>query len=180
MEFSASQLFREAQGCKLAYVQSDEASFLLTDWDELTTEAWFGNNLQKITSISAAVMTAAFNQVAQIRFYKESVSFDARSFQIPREEISNYFLWRAHDWKRNSIQMYARSVFSHKELHKKSTEDMLAMLEMKGLRWGDLTPQLKNGTWIYLDNGQISLDYAVTPEYTEIDKFVRRVLPKDS
>ena len=49
------------QGCKAVYIQSDEASFLLTDFDKLTTEAWFDYNQSKVESISAAIMAVSFN-----------------------------------------------------------------------------------------------------------------------
>ena len=49
--------------------------------------------------------------------------FDSRAFTIPKEDVVNAFLWRAKDWERNSLQMYCRSFFSHKQLHKKKKED---------------------------------------------------------
>lgn len=59
---TAKYLCANIQGCKLAYVQSDEISLLLTDYDTLTTDAWFGKNLQKMVSVSASMATMAFNQ----------------------------------------------------------------------------------------------------------------------
>ena len=41
MVMAALALFREMQGCKMAYIQSDEASFVLTDYDQLDTQGWF-------------------------------------------------------------------------------------------------------------------------------------------
>ena len=58
---TAWYLCTEIMGCKLAYIQSDEISLLLTDYDKLTSEAWFNNNLQKICSVSASMATMAFN-----------------------------------------------------------------------------------------------------------------------
>jgi tRNA(His) 5'-end guanylyltransferase len=74
--------------------------------------------------------------------------FDARAFNIPLEEVPNYFLWRAKDWERNSVQMLARSRFSQKELHGKDRAKMLTMLEAEGIRWNELPDHLKNGTYI--------------------------------
>lgn len=39
-------LCENIQGCVLGYTQSDEISLVLVDYAELTTDAWFGNNLQ--------------------------------------------------------------------------------------------------------------------------------------
>ena len=42
MQLTCKDLCRTIQGCKLGYVESDEISLLLTDYDTLTTDAWFG------------------------------------------------------------------------------------------------------------------------------------------
>ena len=49
-------------GCRFAYVQSDEISLLLTDYERIETEAWYSNNLQKMVSVSASMATAIFNK----------------------------------------------------------------------------------------------------------------------
>lgn len=61
MDKCAFQLCKEVQGCKLAYVQSDEISLIITDFDTLETDAWFDNNVQKMVSVSASVFSAVFN-----------------------------------------------------------------------------------------------------------------------
>lgn len=38
-------------------VQSEEATFLTTNYDSIEAQRWFGGNLQKIVSISAAIMS---------------------------------------------------------------------------------------------------------------------------
>lgn len=62
MQATAFNLCKNIEGCKLAYTQSDEISLLLTDYDELETQAWFDKNLQKIISISASLATLYFNK----------------------------------------------------------------------------------------------------------------------
>ena len=64
MDFTAKAMCEQIQGCKLAYVQSDEISLVLTDFDTLQTDAWFDGNIQKMVSISAAIATAEFNATA--------------------------------------------------------------------------------------------------------------------
>lgn len=49
-------------GAKFAFVQSDEISVVLTDFETIQTQAWFDNNLQKIVSVSASYATRAFNE----------------------------------------------------------------------------------------------------------------------
>lgn len=62
---AAVAVAREMQGFKMGFVQSDEASFLLTDYDDITTEAWFDYKVQKMCSVAASMMTAHFNIEAQ-------------------------------------------------------------------------------------------------------------------
>ena len=68
MQDTMKYLCENIQGCVLGYTQSDEISLVLTDYAELTTDAWFGNNLQKMCSVSASMATLAFN-----KFYYENV-----------------------------------------------------------------------------------------------------------
>jgi tRNA(His) guanylyltransferase len=159
---AATAVAKEMQGFKAAYVQSDEASFFLTDYDSLHTDAWFGYNKSKVESISASVMTAAFNRKMQL---DKDAYFDARSFNIPREEVVNYFLWRAKDWERNSLAMYCQANFSHKQLHGKDKAAQHEMLHSIGKNWTtDLTLEQRNGTWIFPQ--YITSD--LLPEYESI------------
>ena len=68
MDATMKYLCENIQGCKLGYTQSDEITLLLTDYDTLTTDAWFDNNVQKICSISASMATMAFNKFFRRNF----------------------------------------------------------------------------------------------------------------
>lgn len=163
-----------AQGVKLAYIQSDEASFLLTDWDDLQTEAWFDYDLCKLVSVSAALMTKGFNK----GWNPPQADFDSRAFNVPVDEVANYFVWRAKDWHRNSITMYARAHFSHKQIHRKRLQDLHEMLHEIGKNWTtDLTPQQRNGTFVMKRDGKWANVYDVEPRYDQIAPLVESVLP---
>lgn len=151
MVHAAEKVAADMQGFKMAYIQSDEASFLLTDYDRLESEAWFGYNKSKVESIAAAHMTVAFAW-KDARLGARDAMFDARAFNIPATEVANYFLWRAKDWERNSLQMYARSIFRHKVLHGKKKEDIHKMLHQRGLNWAtDLSKLERNGVYFSVD-----------------------------
>lgn len=190
MQSAATYVARDMCGFKLAYVQSDEASFLLTDYDEISTQAWFDNNLSKIVSIAASNMTAYFNdQIKRLTSVNRLASFDARAFIVPASDVANYFLWRAKDWSRNSLSMYARSFYSAKQLLHKSNEQQHEMLHEKGKNWTkDLSPQLRNGTFIYYDPNRKNkkeneavwvVDYGVKPTFLSVSALVDQLLPKD-
>ena len=75
-------------------------------------------------------------------------TFDARVFNIPKEEIVNYFYWRQSSCIRNSIQMTGRAYFKHKELQKKKCNDIKEMLLKKGIDWNSLPTHEKLGSCI--------------------------------
>lgn len=139
----------DMQGFKLAYTQSDEATFLLTDFDRHDTLGWFGYDLSKLISISASLFTMAFNR----RFiHRQSAVFDSRAFVVPYDDVPNAFVWRQQDWERNSLQMLARSRFTPMELHGKNRAQIHDMLHRTGVNWArDLTEQQKNGTYVLRD-----------------------------
>jgi len=181
MTYASKKVAQDMQGFKVGYIQSDEASFLITDYDDLNTQGWFGYNLSKIISITSSLMTAHFNEYMwRINATNEIAYFDARAFNIPENDIPNYFLWRAQDWKRNSLQMYCRSFFSSKELHKKNHEDMHNMLHKIGRNWSkDLTDAEKNGTWIgywNVMNPPIFTRRDILPMYDNMRVFIQGLL----
>jgi tRNA(His) guanylyltransferase len=153
MDETAEYLCKEIQGVQLAYIQSDEISLLLHNYKKLDSQSWFNNEIQKMCSISAGLASAYFTMV-----YNESIiayrnhrntlqlsQFDSRCFVIPEEEVCNYFIWRQKDWERNSIQMLAQSLYSHKELMNKNTAELNELCFQKGKNWNDLEVSLKRG-----------------------------------
>lgn len=138
MDQTAAKMCMEISGARLAYVQSDEISILLTDFETAQTQAWLDGNVQKMASIAASMATVYFGGDAQ---------FDARVFTIPDPvEVENYFIWRQQDATRNSIQMAAYAHFSHQSLHKVDTDQMQERLfQEKGINWNDYPDGCKRG-----------------------------------
>ena len=157
---SVKTILPELQGAQFAYVQSDEASILLTDFSTPNACAWFDGNIQKIVSVAASLMTMQFNGFRVTREMKEwfntrgernikLAAFDARVFTIPDWiEVYNYFVWRNQDAARNSVQMVARSLYSHKECNNKSCAELQEMIYQKGINWANYNEGLKNGRLI--------------------------------
>ena len=181
MQETAKYMCENIQGAKLAYVQSDEITIILTDYDTLETDCWFNYRTDKLCSISASMATMAFNRIfvknvdewgrltfpnwdeggtnekvdvdllklndAYQRAIGKGAMFDARCFNIPKEEVTNLIYWRQLDAIRNSIQMIGQANFSHKELQNKSCNDIQDMLhEQKGIDWNDYPTVCKRGT----------------------------------
>lgn len=166
MDKTAIALCESIQGCKLGYVQSDEITLWLTDYDDINTAAWFDGNIQKITSVSASIATAAFNHARVKRCLVEaraigpvclnddidswdyfvSANFDSRVWTIAElHEVANCFLWRSQDASRNSVQMLARSLYSHSECEGKNNSELQDMIHAKGNNWNNLPSRYKCG-----------------------------------
>ena len=177
MQHTMKYLCENIQGCVLGYAQSDEITLILIDYQTLTTDAWFDYEVQKMCSIAASMATLAFNrlfdysvksyydieyamqypdhckpeELERIKNYCNAMNrgamFDARCFNIPKEEVANLIYWRQLDATRNSIQMVGQANFSHKELQGKSCnmiQDML--MTQKNINWNDFPTHLKRGS----------------------------------
>jgi tRNA(His) 5'-end guanylyltransferase len=141
MDWAAGKLLGEVQNSRMAFVQSDEISLLLVDFNTFQSQQWFDGNLQKMVSVSAAVASVHFSDA-----FERNVYFDSRAFVLPREEVANYFIWRQQDATRNSIQMLGHAHFSHKQLQGKNCDEIQEMLfQERGVNWNDLSPYWKRG-----------------------------------
>ena len=156
---AADALLSEISGSKIAYCQSDEISVLVTDYDKLDSQPWFGKSVQKICSVTASIATVAFNDaMARCRTTWEGgarytteipgsrrAQFDSRCFTIPREDVGNYFLWRQRDATRNSVAALGQAHFSSRQLHGKSGPQIQDMLHEIGINWNDCDTWKKRG-----------------------------------
>ena len=166
MEYCAKNI----GNCIFAYCQSDEITFILVDYAKLETDAWFGYRTDKLCSIAASMATMAFNKFFENEVYfnfdveqrenspncalietylkaiEKGAMFDARCFNIPKEEVTNLVYWRQVDAARNSIQMAARAVFSHAECDNKNTSQLQDMLmEKYNINWNNYPTRWKRG-----------------------------------
>ena len=155
---AAKYAVSKMQGARFAYVQSDEISFLLTAYEKEESQGWFNYRLDKMVSVAASMVTGGFIAAGQT-WMSERVpeyldgsglpAFDARFFNVPKDEVVNYFWWRQADAIRNSIQMLARAHFSHKQCDRKSGEQLKEMLlQEKGVSWEEQASHNKYGIGI--------------------------------
>lgn len=176
MALTTAALVQNVQNCVLGYTQSDEISLLLVDYKSIDTDAWYGNNVSKIESVAASLATGYFNNYYMLVTgqNKKIAFFDARSFNIPKDEVCNYFIWRQQDCRRNSISMTAQANFSHRQLHGVNTKDMVGMLkDQKNLDWEvDVEQRYRYGIAAYRDaSGAITPDYEI-PVFSKDRDFI--------
>lgn len=170
-------LCENIQGAKIGYTQSDEISIVLTDFDSLETDVWFGGNIQKIVSVSASLATGYFNS---LKLFDNIAFFDARVFTIPsRSEVINYLIWRQKDAIRNSIQMLAQSLYSHKKLMNKNQEMLLEMCDNLGKKWDDVAEDKNGRIYILKQEDQIKKwkFYSSIPNFWENREFIEDSIP---
>ena len=192
MQQTMQYLCENIQGCVFGYTQSDEITLILIDYQKLNSAAWFDYEVQKICSISASMATMAFNN-----FFRENISifasgvqynrytaainqgalFDARCFNIPKEEVTNLIYWRQLDATRNSIQMVGQHYFSHNQLKGKSCNDIQDMLFKEyGVNWNDYLTFYKRGSACRKVN-MTEIDIS-NQKYAEVTKwFIDRDMP---
>lgn len=177
MQQTTLMLCQNIQGCVFGYTQSDEITLVLVDYDTHETDAWFDYSVQKMCSVAASMCTLYFNKIfekvytewfAKVFSYprvdekdeklnkvyeraiEKGAMFDARVFNIPKEEVTNCVLWRQQDATRNSISSLAQAYFPHKQLQGKSSSEMQDMLmDEFSINWNNLTIPEKRGTAVY-------------------------------
>ncbi len=200
MDDTAKYLCKNIMGAKLAFVQSDEITIVLTDFEKITTEAWFDNNILKMCSISASMATSKFNQLRLIRKANSIVpfnsdiiknfkmaEFDSRVFQLPqKQEVINNIIWRQKDTTRNSIQSVAQALYSPKELNGKNSSMLQEMIFQKGINWNDYAPRYKRGRIIIKQeyvgpNNTIRTrwDMVEPPIFTQDKDFLDNLIPNN-
>ena len=166
MQQTMEALCKEIQGAVFGYTQSDEITLVLVDYQTLETSAWFDNRLEKMTSVGASMASRFFNKFfidnvglamadptnKDVDFSKYTrrfftADFDCRAFNVPKEDVCNCVIWRQKDAERNSIQMLAQSLYSHKELMGISCKQLQnKMLIEKDVNWNNLPTPCKRGT----------------------------------
>lgn len=162
----AKTVLDDIQGCEFCYCQSDEISFLITDYKKISTEAWFGYDVRKLISISASLASSVFSIL-----HGTNVCFDSRVFSIPQDEVCNYFIWRQIDATRNAIQFSGREVYSHKQLNNKSCNEIQEMLFQKGINFDKFPIVRKRG--FCFNNGELDLEIPIfTKDRQYVDKHV--------
>ena len=175
MQETMQYLCENIQGCVFGYTQSDEITLVLVDYKNLTSTAWFDYEVQKVCSIAASMATMAFNNIFSkyvkkfdlelayndngidteenrklweiyTRAINKGAMFDARCFNIPKEEVANLIYWRQLGAMRNSVQAVGQANFSHKELQGKSCANIKEMLKEKGIDWDSLPLECQRGS----------------------------------
>lgn len=147
---TCADLLSNFPSATLAYTQSDEITLVFP-----SSISSFNGRVHKIASLAAGFCSVHFYRhlcaaLAEkpnpaVRDFADLPlpHFDARVFNVPTvEEALNNLLWRCRgDAVRNSVSAFARSLFTTKQLHKKTAGEMIEMAEReKGVMYKDAVP----------------------------------------
>ncbi|KAF1997371.1 hypothetical protein P154DRAFT_524868 [Amniculicola lignicola CBS 123094] len=142
MTSTCSDLLKFFPQATVAYTQSDEITLVFPHG-----VCSFNERVQKLASLSASYCSVRFGAhlraalaadpsppvkegaLAKIDF----AHFDARFFAVPSvEEALNCLIWRCRgDAVRNAVSGFARTLFSTKQMHKKTTLELKGMIREK-------------------------------------------------
>lgn len=155
----AMKLLTEVSGSVFGYIQSDEISLLLQDFEQTGTQPWFGGNIQKMTSVAAGIASKEFPFAGGV--------FDCRVFTIPEPvEVANYFIWRQRDAQRNSILMLAQYHLGHKACQGLNTSELrLKLLLDKDVNWNALYLGHRNGYAVHRELVRVEVEHPGAPQF---------------
>ena len=186
MNETAIYVCENVQGCKIAYTQSDEISFIITDFDTPDSGSFYGLRLCKMQSVIASLATARFNQLAMVKIATTPASqsdicqmmedyipvqFDCKAWNVPTYNDSFAWLkYRQIDCVRNSKQQAAQEYLSYSALLGKDADKQIEMLkEAEGIDWNtDYDNGKKYGRLIYKEAEEFD-----DPKY---GKYIRTLL----
>jgi tRNA(His) 5'-end guanylyltransferase len=143
--------------------EKEEYINLLAKNDKKMNTHMNGGRVQKIVSHTAGFCSVRFafhlNKIISEsgKKYSENfidninrASFDARvmTFDGKDYEIANHQVWRSkYDCERNAVSTFALQHFSSSQLHLKSTEERIKMLNTVGIKWPNISLYLKYGIY---------------------------------
>lgn len=150
------------------YFKSEALSYILRQDTRITV------GYPKMLALTERYDTLSEYEKTLVKAIEKGAMFDARCFNIPKEEACNLVYWRQLDATRNSIQMVGQANFSHSELQGCSCNVIQDMLhEQRGINWNDFPVRWKRGTAWTRARG---VDYEMPILKGEDRKYVDKVI----
>lgn len=122
-------------GAIASFTVSDEITLIFIN-NEISQHP-FGGKLFKIQSLMSAAASVFFVSRLNESLPEKAGSlptFDCRAFSVPDlNEAYCCILWRHRDGRRNAVSSIARTLYSEKQLFKKSTKEQILMVTDKGV-----------------------------------------------
>ena len=202
MSLTMLETIKQMDGAVFGFQQSDEITFVLKNDQELETEPWFGNRIQKLCSITSSMVTYIFNEaLSNMEDPPELIGqtiFDTRVFAVPDySEAVNNLVFRQQDCIANAITGAAYAELgrqfgkktAYRLLHGKSLEERQGLLKDEcGIDFTAHYPlSFRHGVGAYraphvleVEAGQITkqkwiLDFEL-PKFTDSREFIMGII----
>ena len=198
MKAAAEALARELHPVVI-YGQSDEITAVVAPGNAI-----FGGKCHKLNSIAAATATQAFNEylakeelrkvldecdsVEFVKYHYDNLGrrsmnpggkaalFDARTYGASRDDVLRILIWRQQDAIKNSISTVALSVFSHKALSGKNSDERISMLAGRGVDWHSYSMDCKYGFTLFNRTVEEPVDPEKLKKAGVAEQYIRRLV----
>lgn len=154
--------------CTFAYTQFGEINLV---WDRANSQVQLP--IIKINKLNNSLIGTASGYYSNLNPKGTIGVFDCETWKInTRREAIETIIWRQLDAKVNSIHTLARHYFLETELIKKNLRERLQLLDTKGIKWGDLPREIRQGTFIVssvVERPLLASELQLFPENMDID-----------
>jgi tRNA(His) guanylyltransferase len=139
---------------RCAFVESDEITLVFPAISNTLSNHIYNGRVQKLCSLTAGFASTKFNKYLKdcvLPVGKQYMAyFDSRVFSVTDDNMAkDAVFWRyKYDTFRNGISTLAQTIYSAKEVNKKSTGDKISMLKDANVMLVDQDPHLLYGTFI--------------------------------
>ena len=164
---STHELIGRISGFKLAYVKPST----ITIYAQSKHSVWQQNDIVKIASASASVVTRAFDRNYE---HHSNPIFTAKAFCLPYNNVTDVFVHCAKSWEKASIQTYCTQLHRKPEVEPLTTAERLDLIAKAGGHWfDDLCEYKKFGTFIIAESSNSSITRTdIEPNFTSINNLL--------
>lgn len=136
---------REAQ---CFYLYGDRITVLLFDIQKDSKTIWCNYNIQKMVSYFSGKMTVILNEkIKEYGIENRKVIFESSIFNIPKDEVINYFIMKQVEAIRFLLLALARDVASTAEVYGKSNDEIRNIISQRGINLDDVPEYFKYGVF---------------------------------
>lgn len=156
MVTTTARLVESIQNCAVGYTQGGEINLLVVDWESPNTQQWLNGDTQQMVSSAAVTASNVFNhqmaQLGALNSRRDYVEFDACTFNVPMDQVTNHFVWRQRMAATASIIALGEFCFSLRELSGKTSRDIQDMLlNQQGVDWTKLPTWQQHGACVVFE-----------------------------
>jgi tRNA(His) guanylyltransferase len=159
-----SHLLENVPNAVFGYLHSDKLSILLRDYDDHDTGLWFDGDVQDIISLATSMATAFFNNQFEPRQHPPAL-FQMRAFNLPREEVHNYFVWRQSNSLTGALHGLGRHHLGEQNMQKYSNAAIVTELQKRDVDLKNLDSRYVNGI-VCLRNSHKVVYTETAPNFT--------------